>query len=35
MPSNPTKEPKIFRLGIVGHGFVGQAGEYAFTHPII
>jgi lactate dehydrogenase-like 2-hydroxyacid dehydrogenase len=22
-----------FRLGIVGHGFVGQAVDYAFTHP--
>lgn len=28
-PTNP------FRLGIVGHGFVGRAVEYAFTHPLI
>jgi UDPglucose 6-dehydrogenase len=28
-PSNP------FRMGIVGHGFVGQAVEYAFTHPMV
>ena len=28
-PKNP------FRLGIVGHGFVGRAVEYAFTHPLI
>ena len=28
-PDNP------FRLGIVGHGFVGKAVEYAFTHPLI
>ena len=28
-PSNP------FRLAIVGHGFVGQAVEYAFTHPFV
>lgn len=24
-----------FRLAIVGHGFVGKAVEYAFTHPMI
>jgi len=24
-----------FRIGIVGHGFVGQAVEYAFTHPLV
>lgn len=24
-----------FRLGIVGHGFVGRAVEYAFTHPLV
>jgi len=24
-----------FNLGIVGHGFVGQAVEYAFTHPLV
>lgn len=23
------------RLGIVGHGFVGKAVEYAFTHPMV
>jgi UDPglucose 6-dehydrogenase len=28
-PENP------FRLGIVGHGFVGRAVEYAFTHPLV
>ena len=28
-PTNP------FKLGIVGHGFVGKAVEYAFTHPLI
>lgn len=28
-------KPEMFRLGIVGHGFVGQAVEYAFTHPIV
>lgn len=28
-PENP------FRLGIVGHGFVGKAVEYAFTHPLV
>ena len=28
-PTNP------FRLGIVGHGFVGRAVEYAFTHPLV
>jgi len=28
-PSNP------FRMAIVGHGFVGQAVEYAFTHPMV
>ena len=24
-----------FRIGIVGHGFVGQAVEYAFAHPLV
>lgn len=24
-----------FRLAIVGHGFVGKAVEYAFTHPLV
>jgi len=24
-----------FRLGIVGHGFVGSAVDYAFTHPMV
>ena len=24
-----------FRIGIVGHGFVGQAVEYAFMHPLV
>ena len=24
-----------FRIGIVGHGFVGQAVEYAFNHPLV
>lgn len=28
-PTNP------FRLSIVGHGFVGQAVEYAFMHPLV
>ena len=28
-PTNP------FRLGIVGHGFVGRAVEYAFCHPLV
>ena len=28
-PENP------FKLGIVGHGFVGKAVEYAFTHPLV
>lgn len=28
-PTNP------FRLGIVGHGFVGKAVSYAFTHPLV
>lgn len=28
-PQNP------FRLGIVGHGFVGKAVSYAFTHPLV
>lgn len=28
-PANP------FRVAIVGHGFVGQAVEYAFTHPMV
>ena len=28
-PENP------FKLGIVGHGFVGRAVEYAFTHPLV
>lgn len=28
-PENP------FKLGIVGHGFVGKAVEYAFLHPLV
>ena len=28
-PENP------FKLGIVGHGFVGRAVEYAFSHPLV
>lgn len=24
-----------FKVGIVGHGFVGQAVEYAFSHPLV
>ena len=24
-----------FKIGIVGHGFVGQAVDYAFTNPIV
>ena len=36
MTNNKTpSEPKMFRIGIVGHGFVGQAVEYAFTHPLV
>ena len=31
----PTTDLEGFRIGIVGHGFVGQAVEYAFTHPIV
>lgn len=31
----PDGEISRFRLGIVGHGFVGQAVEYAFTHPLV
>ena len=31
-----TNRPKNqFRLAVVGHGFVGQAVEYAFTHPLV
>lgn len=33
--SKSPSEPKTFRIGIVGHGFVGQAVEYAFTHPLV
>lgn len=32
LPLSPTNP---FRMGIVGHGFVGQAVEYAFTHPMV
>jgi len=36
MPNLETPiDTNVFRLGIVGHGFVGQAVEYAFTHPIV
>lgn len=31
----PKGEPGRFHIGIVGHGFVGQAVEYAFTHPLV
>ena len=31
----PNGAPARFLIGIVGHGFVGQAVEYAFTHPIV
>ena len=31
----PQEALSRFRLGIVGHGFVGQAVEYAFTHPLV
>ena len=31
----PNGEPSRFHIGIVGHGFVGQAVEYAFTHPMV
>ena len=31
----PNGEPIRFRIGIVGHGFVGQAVEYAFTNPMV
>ena len=35
--SDTTQEGGIsrFRIGIVGHGFVGQAVEYAFNHPLV
>ena len=32
LPLSPTNP---FRMGLVGHGFVGQAVEYAFTHPMV
>lgn len=31
----PVSEHNPLRLGIVGHGFVGKAVEYAFTHPLV
>ena len=31
----PENEENRFRIGIVGHGFVGQAVEYAFMHPTV
>ena len=31
----PNGAPSRFRIGIIGHGFVGQAVEYAFTHPMV
>tara|TARA_B100000497_G_scaffold8387_1_gene8829 strand:+ start:605 stop:1588 length:984 start_codon:yes stop_codon:yes gene_type:complete len=31
----PEDRPSRFGIGIVGHGFVGQAVEYAFTHPMV
>ena len=33
--TNPEDRPSRFGIGIVGHGFVGQAVEYAFTHPMV
>lgn len=35
MSNNPLSPSNKFRLAIVGHGFVGQAVEYAFTHPLV
>ena len=32
---NKRKNNNTFKIGIVGHGFVGQAVEYAFTHPLV
>jgi UDP-N-acetyl-D-mannosaminuronate dehydrogenase len=35
---NLIKEPKLtekFKIGIVGHGFVGKAVDYAFTHSMV
>lgn len=31
----PEGNPNRFRIGVIGHGFVGQAVEYAFTHPLV
>ena len=28
-------EEQKFKIGIIGHGFVGQAVEYGFTHPAV
>ena len=33
-PDNPQPESKL-KVGIVGHGFVGGAVDYAFTHKDI
>ena len=30
----PNEQQKI-KLGIVGHGFVGKAVDYAFTHELL
>ncbi len=35
MNNKPLSPKNQFRLAIVGHGFVGQAVEYAFTHPLV
>lgn len=35
MSNQPLSPVNPFRLAIVGHGFVGQAVEYAFTHPLV
>ena len=28
-------QDKKIRMGIVGHGFVGKAIDYAFTHELV
>lgn len=33
--TQPISPMNKFRLGIVGHGFVGRAVDYAFTHPLV
>ena len=30
-----TEEVKKFKIGIVGHGFVGKAVDYGFTNPLV